>query len=139
MTTDWVATVSVVVAAISAVTAIAALWYTHQQWEKVGLKIGMITATGKAAEVLPAWYTSRMMNDDWLFGLLTKAGHVVLIRKIVAISDDCNWMDIELAETADLPKNIEQYGKPIVAIASDRTRASLRIDSIVAAIELQSS
>ena len=125
--------------AISAIAAVTALLYTHLQWKKVRAKIGMISDVGKATEVLPAWYTSRMMSDDWLFGLLTKAGHVVAIRKIVAISDDCNWMDVELADASELPAKIEQYGKPVVAIALDRRSASLRIDSIVAAVDLQSS
>jgi len=132
---DWSATASF----ISALVAIAALWYSHQQWKKVGAKIAMISASGRATEVLPAWYTERMMNDYWLFGLLTNAGHVVVIRRILAISDDCHWMDVELVEADELPGYIEKYGKPVSAVHSERTKASLRIDSIVAAIDLQAS
>ena len=61
---DWISIISVLIAGTS-------LWFTYAQWQKVRRKIGMLSDAGRAAEILPAWYTERMMQDVWLFGLLT--------------------------------------------------------------------
>ncbi|WP_167336933.1 hypothetical protein [Acidovorax temperans] len=102
-------------------------------------KIGMIEDHGQASDVLPAWYTGRMMTDRWLFGLYTNDGRVILIRKILAISDDGKWMDVELVDT----ETGEEYEKllpgVISAIANDRPRASIQIANIVIALDLQTS
>lgn len=61
----------------------------------------MLQDSGAAFEVLPAWYTRRMMDDNWLFGLQTSDGKVIVMRRIKAVSDDAQWMDVELAERSD--------------------------------------
>ena len=68
-TSDWIALSSAVFTLLGVFVAGGALRYTHLQWQKVKAKIGMIDNYSKAAEVLPAWYTGRMMSDWWLFGL----------------------------------------------------------------------
>lgn len=79
------------------------------------------------------------MTDRWLFGLYTNDGRVILIRKILAISDDGKWMDVELVDT----ETGEEYEKllpgVISAIANDRPRASIQIANIVIALDLQTS
>ena len=70
---DWISLISAGIAALS-------LFFTYKQWQKIKSKVAMIGQSGKATEVLPAWYTARMMDDDWLFGLLTNDGRIVAIR-----------------------------------------------------------
>jgi hypothetical protein len=133
---DWIALASLLVA--SAVGA-GTIWFTHQQWNKVKAKVAMIRDSGKASEVLPAWYTERMMRDHWLFALLTNDGRTVVIKQITAISDDGKWMDVELAE-ADEISGLKVFGEQVVcAVAADRTKASLQIAHIVAAFDLSTS
>jgi hypothetical protein len=135
---DWIALAGVIVSALSLAVAGWSLWFTHLQWEKVRKKVAMLDDAGMASEVLPAWYTSRMMSDWWLFGLLTADGRLVAIRRITAISDDGKWMDVELAEADDV-EHLDGRFPVITAVAPDRLGASVQIASIVAAIELQSS
>jgi len=54
---DWISIVSLILAGGS-------LWFTYQQWRKIERKIGMVDDWSKASELLPAWYTSRMMSED---------------------------------------------------------------------------
>ena len=49
-----------VLSIIGAVTGLASLWLSNEQWKKVKSKIGMLSDSGKAAEILPAW------TLDWL-------------------------------------------------------------------------
>lgn len=99
----------------------------------------MLSDASKAAEVLPAWYTTRMMTDDWLFGLLTATGQMIAINRIKAISDDGEWLDVELAE-ADQTRALRDYPLTMVhAVAGDRKTASIQISAIVAAVDLQTS
>lgn len=126
---DWIAAIGGLAGVVSAFVA----WV---QWRKVNRKIGMLSDVSKAAEVLPAWYTTRMMTDHWLFGLLTTDGRTLAITKIKAVSDDGVWMDVELATRDDFGEHGEQLGTVVYAVAADRIDASIRIASIVAAVEL---
>ena len=92
-----------VIAVISGLTALVSLMFTEKQWRKINKKIAMITNAETAIEVLPAWYTARMMQDQWYFGLRTVDGHVIAIRKITAISDDGKWMDVNLLTDDEIP------------------------------------
>jgi hypothetical protein len=124
---------------ISAIFPFSALIYTHKQWEKINAKIGMIEESGKATEILPAWYTRRMMDDTWLFGLYTRDGRVILIESIAAVSDDGAWLDVDLASPCAADRFKERFEKCVFAVDSDRTRASVRVDAIVSAVDLQTS
>lgn len=138
-TPDWIAFSGVIVALISAGFAGWSLWFTHKQWQKIKTKVAMINDSGKASEVLPAWYTARMMRDDWLFGLLTNDGRIFAIKQITAISDDAKWMDVLLAE-ADEVKGLKFGGGSFIcAVATDRVQASLQIAHTVGALDLQTS
>ena len=129
---DWISLISAGIAALS-------LFFTYKQWQKIKSKVAMIGQSGKATEVLPAWYTARMMDDDWLFGLLTNDGRIVAIKQITAISDDGKWMDVQLAETDEVEGIKFGGGTFICAVAADRVQASLQIAHIVAALDLQTS
>ena len=132
--TEWL---SVIIAAIAALIGLGSLYFTHQEWRKVNRKIAMISDASQFAEVLPAWYSERMGQDHWMFGLITTSGQTIAITSIAAISDDGAWMDVELAEPdAGLT---EGYGEYVVAVDADRTTASVQISTIVAAVDLWSS
>lgn len=99
----------------------------------------MLTDASKAAEVLPAWYTERMMTDYWLFGLITVDGRTIAITSIHAVSDNGEWMDVELADKDEMAMRDDDHLDIITAVAGDRKRASVKIANIVAAIELRTS
>jgi hypothetical protein len=130
---------SAIASIVSVVIALGALWYTRKQWEKINAKIAMVEDSGKVAEILPAWYTRRMMRDTWLFGLYTCDGRVVLITSIAAVSDDGAWLDVELADPDTGNELKTKFPDCIYSVDEQRTRASVRVDSIVSAVDLQSS
>ena len=127
----------IVLSIIGAVTGLASLWLSNEQWKKVKSKIGMLSDSGKAAEILPAWYTSRMMQDQWYFGLVTTDGHTIAIGRISAISDNGKWMDVELLTSDEVPD--DRNTKFITAVADDRRSASIQIEKIVMAYEIITS
>ena len=123
------------------------LWFTRKQWKKVEKKIGMINVAGKAFEILPTWYTSRMMNIDmgggvlardyWPFGLLMSDGRTIVITGILSLSDDGKWMDVELCTKGDW--SLEDNPNYVFAVGKDRTTASVQVSHIVTAMELVTS
>jgi hypothetical protein len=123
----------------SALIAAGAAAFSWVQWRKINRKMAMLTDSGAIIEVLPAWYTRRMVDEHWLFGLSTIDGRTIVIKRIVAVSDNAEWMDVELAdsdEAADLP---DWLGPCVTAVAGDRRDASLKIAHIVAAVDLWTS
>lgn len=130
MMSDIMAFIAVMISAFT-------LWITWKKWSLVQKKIAMITDYSKASEVLPAWYTGRMMSDLWQFGLLTVDSGVIAIRQIKSISDDGKWMDVELLTKDEVPKGINEHF--VTAICDDRRSASIQIDKIILAYELISS
>ena len=96
----------------------------------------MLSDAGQAAEILPAWYTERMMMDQWYFGLVTTDGHTIAIGNITAISDDGKWMDVDLLTSDEVPENDTKF---ITAVADDRRSASIQIGKIIMAYEIITS
>ena len=127
----------IVLSIIGAVTGLASLWLSNEQWKKIKSKIGMLSNAGKVAEILPAWYTSRMMQDQWYFGLVTTDGRTIAIGTISAISDDGKWMDVELLTADEVPNSKDT--KFITAVSDDRRSASIQIEKIVMAYEIITS
>lgn len=127
------------VGAIGGLAGIASAFFSWSEWKKTNRKIAMLNNASKAAEILPAWYTSRMMQDYWLFGLLTTDGNIIAIIRIESVSDDGKWMDVTLAQESHIKPLRGRYNDLVYAIADDRTDASIQISTIVAALELQSS
>lgn len=127
----------IVLSIIGAVTGLASLWLSNEQWKKVKAKIGMLSDAGKAVEILPAWYTSRMMQDQWYFGLVTTDGYTIAIGRISAISDNGKWMDVELLTSDEVPNDIDT--KFMTAVADDRRSASIQIEKVVMAYEIATS
>ena len=139
MSDGWVEVTALVIGAIGGVTGIVSACISWRQWRKTNKKIAMLQDSGAAFEVLPAWYTRRMMDDDWLFGLQTNDGKLVVIRRINALSDDAEWMDVQLAEEDDTAHLKDDRHPLVFAVAGDRTTASIRISNIVAAYDLLTS
>ncbi len=127
------ATISVV----GALIGLGSLWFNEREWRKINKKIAMIANADAASEVVPAWYTKRMMEDTWYFGLQTIDGHVIAVQKINSISDDGKWMDVELLMEDEAPKLSGR--KLITAVADDRRTASIKISNIVAAYDIVTS
>ncbi len=128
-----------IVGIVGGVAGLGSAYIAWQQWQKTDRKIAMLSDASKAAEILPAWYTQRMMQDNWLFGLLTATGQMIAINRITAISDDGKWIDVELAD-ADDANSVKDYPLALIhAVAPDRTAASIQIRTIVAAIDLRTS
>jgi hypothetical protein len=128
---------STVIAIIGAFTALGSLWFTERQWRKINRKIAMLDDAGAAIEILPAWYTGRMMMDQWSFGLKTIDGSLIAISTIHAISDDGKWMDVELLAEDEVPDI--NHSNVVCAVADDRRAASVQIDKIVAAYDIVTS
>jgi hypothetical protein len=92
----------------------------------------------KPDELLPAWFTGRMMNDVWSFGLLTVTNHVFYIESITAIHRDANgevWLDVKLQEGSNKPFG-ELPGTTLVGAPTSRTDATIKASHVVAAFEL---
>lgn len=136
---DWAGATGAIAGLIGAVAGVGSAIFAWQEWKKINRKIGMIDDAGLASEVLPAWYTRRMMMDDWMFGLITIDGRMIAITSIRAISDNGEWMDVVLAGPGDAENLPNTYGPIVCAVADDRRQASVKIANIVSAIDLWTS
>ena len=139
MTSGWIEITALAIGAIGGGAGLWSAWLSWLQWQKTNKKIAMLEDSGAAFEVLPAWYTRRMMDDHWLFGLQTNDGKLIAIQNIKAVSDDGQWMDVELAVEGDTDHVGDDRGELVYAVADDRTEASVRISNIVAAYDLVTS
>lgn len=102
------------------------------------LRIATMLEAGEGAfTVIPAWYSGRMLNDSWWFGLELTSGKVLAISQITAISSDGKWMDVSLPTEEEVPKNLARDF--IVAVADDRRKASVQISEIITAYDLVTS
>lgn len=94
-----------------------------------------------ATRLLPAWFTARMMTDNWSFGLLLTTGQVLCIHaidNIVQAADGSIWLDVEMQSEGSwgLPDDTSISGVPALVSPTSRTKASVNAASVVAAFEL---
>ncbi len=133
-----VASGSLIVAITSAYFAWQSTDASKRQLALIERKIGMVTDPAKMTEILPVWYVERMGLDNWGFGLLLASGELLGIGRIVGVSDDGKWLEVELLDGSSGPKEVS--GIPVMyAALPDRTRASVRVDQVQAAFELWTS
>lgn len=96
-----------------------------------------------ARALLPAWLTERMMTDDWEFGLLLVTGHVAVIQRITAVTQDSGgtvWLDVQLAsEVGIYPLKAGGSALPAIVAPTDRRQASINASTVVMALELTTS
>ncbi len=124
---------------LGGLTGVASFFLSLLEWRKVNAALRMVKAPEQAASLLPAWFTTRMMTDDWLFGLVVNDGRVIAIKRVNAVSSNVGWIDVELALEAEVCAIPASYGRPVCAVAEDRRRASVQVVTIVAALELVTS
>ena len=124
---------------IGAIAGIGSAIFAGMEWRKVNRKIAMVGDMSRAGEILPAWYTERMMGDYWLFGLWTVSGQMIAITSIKGVSDDGEWMDVELANKDELAMRDDEERNIIFAVTGDRTTASVKIANIITAMEIRTS
>ena len=118
------------------VVALCALSLSMHNWWKANAKAKLLTNPDEAFEVIPAWFSPRMMQDHWHFALMLSNGKWALIHKILNVSSDGRWIDVELAERGSdtlydgiAPKDT------ITSQTNDRPTATIRVSEIVLATE----
>ncbi|GLI93671.1 hypothetical protein [Methylocystis echinoides] len=95
-----------------------------------------------APEILPVWFTERMMYDHWSFGLLMNNGEVIAIshiKQVVADAAGTLWLDVELEPCGYQPMLSDEhplYGRKLFTAPKDRFDATIRADAVVMAFEL---
>ena len=90
-------------------------------------------------DLLPAWFTGRMMGDSWHFGLLMVTNHLFYVQSITAIRKDANgdlWLDVELWQGGNELLASKVPNATFVGAPTSRTSATLNARHIVAALEL---
>ena len=58
-----------IVGGIGGITVLGSLWFTHLKWEKIKAKVTLLTSIEHAFEVVPAWYTARMMASVQIYSV----------------------------------------------------------------------
>lgn len=89
------------------------------------------------AELLPAWFTERMMSDVWSFGLLMITGDVIAIESINSITKDASgnlWLDAILLDS--LLGVEDTNGHKLFLAPTSRTKISINSSHVVAEFEL---
>lgn len=93
-------------------------------------------------ELLPAWFTERMMSEEWLFGLLTVSGDIVAVRRINKITKDAAgqlWLDVKLAAYNEA-KGVYDADNPrsqrLIVAPTERTNATVNAAHVVLAFEM---
>ena len=88
---------------------------------------------------LPAWFTERMKDDVWSFGLLMCDGTIIGIQAIEAINqaaDGTIWLDVRLMDSSDgTTAWLDNFDKKFVAPTS-RLEASINASHVMAAFEI---
>lgn len=89
------------------------------------------------AELLPAWFTQRMMSDVWSFGLLMITGDVIAIESISSITKDASsnlWLNAILLDSRFGQEVVN--GHKLFLSPTSRTKVSINSSHVVAAFEL---
>ena len=97
-------------------------------------------------DLLPAWFTARMMDDVWGFGLLMDNGILIgiqAIEDIVQAADGSLWLNVRLMRKEDdiFPNEHLWTGKFITNFTAneDREMATINASKVVAAFEIWDS
>ena len=90
----------------------------------------------KYIDLLPAWFTERMLCDMWSFGLLMITGDVIGIESITSITQDATgnlWLNATLLKDSLLE---DIGGRKILFAPTSRLETSINASHVVAAFEL---
>ena len=82
------------------------------------------------------WFVSRMMMDNWHFGLLVTGDVVIVIESIDHIREHGGivWLDVTMSPKNDFEDRLP--GFKLMYSPTRRTDASIRADAVIAAFEL---
>jgi hypothetical protein len=83
------------------------------------------------------WFVERM-KDMWGFALITSHGLTFLIENVSGVEFDATgeaWLRVELREPCSMGRDAKLPGKLVFATC-DRKTASIRLASVVAAVEV---
>jgi len=89
----------------------------------------------RAVQLLPAWFTARMMQDSWHFGVLMSDGTCIYIETILEVhqaADGSLWLDVQLSE--ETPFAQEPHPRHLTSPTS-RTKASINAAHVMAVFE----
>lgn len=85
-----------------------------------------------ALKLMPGWFVSRMMTDDWHFGLMMSNGITIgihTVNRVWQAADQTIWLDVELM--TDNPFSTE-----VLIAPTSRTKASINASHVLLAFEL---
>ena len=91
------------------------------------------------SELLPAWFTRRMMNNSGVYGLLTVNGDIVAIRRVTEVYKDAGgglWIDAVLLSRADAKVPPEVQGHRVFTAPSNETDITINAAHVVSAFVL---
>ncbi len=92
----------------------------------------------RACQLLPAWFTRRMLTDWWHFAFIMANGdaiHIHQIRDVRPGADGALWLDVILASEVPEAARAELKGRKHITAPTDRPHASIAAHHIVAAFE----
>tara|TARA_R110000868_G_scaffold108548_1_gene296180 strand:+ start:698 stop:1006 length:309 start_codon:yes stop_codon:yes gene_type:complete len=90
----------------------------------------------EAGRILPAWFVSRMMTDEWQFAFVLSDGTQLALTRIDWVVRDSTgriWLDVRLMA----PRYRESHtGWNLTYAPTARVRSSVSVDHIMYAIEI---
>jgi hypothetical protein len=98
-----------------------------------------ITDPDHAAELLPTWFSGRMIGERGAFGLLLTTGDIMRITSILAIatSDGLTFMDV-LLDSAGVPEGVDMAWRQkhfLGAPVPGATLATVNVAHVIALVE----
>lgn len=85
------------------------------------------------------WFADRMMRDHWAFGALLTSGKIIHFINIQSVSDDGQWLTVELAKDDDMIER-DALKKDILYLScGERTTMDINTDHIIGLFELCST
>lgn len=88
-----------------------------------------------SSRLLPAWFASRMLYDQWHFGVMMTSGTIIGVEQIKSVRVDCSgnlWLDVNLLGSYGTKYPIQN----IFTAPTSRTMASINVSHIMAVFEL---
>lgn len=78
----------------------------------------------------------RIWQDIWCFGILLSTGDIMLVSTINDISDDGQWIHVEMRESKNLFTGSKEIEEKCFCSPTSRTTATIRVSHIVSMFEL---
>lgn len=88
-----------------------------------------------ARQLLPAWFVPRMMDDNWVFGLLLANGKTLVIEQIDEVrqaGDGSIWIDATMYQGGRC--DVRDWN--LVYTPTSRSQVSINVAHVILALEL---